>query len=308
VSVDITIDGLTALRRVDPDDVAFGAALVALMQDAGFAARIETQAIQAAPWFTAGEGLSFQITLIDGRAVPLSSDRISDAVAALDAIDPMLVVVERTLGVSMDAEAMTDQTSADSLAIALATGGDTLRLAIPKEHSRREDWILAAAALPHRDAHMPCIVRIDTEGPRLSIAEASDLSEGDLLFIVNRAVATLIRPHLAPVAGMFDLTTGSFSAGQNGASMPNDPAVAAPDFMVPLTIRLPDRMTSAASLASLGPGITLPLGPLTEGMPVELRVAGRLLASGELVQLGDRFAVLIEARADIADVATEATE
>ena len=88
--------------------------------------------------------------------------------------------------------------------------------------------------------------------------------------------------------------------------MPDD--MPASDFMVPLTIRLPDRMTSAASLSALVPGTTLPLGPLTEGMPVELRVADRLLARGELVQLGDRFAVLIESRADIADPITEATE
>ena len=47
------------------------------------------------------------------------------------------------------------------------------------------------------------------------------------------------------------------------------------DFAVPLTIRLPDRMTSAASLAALRPGTTLPLGPLTDGMAVELLVAGR---------------------------------
>jgi flagellar motor switch/type III secretory pathway protein FliN len=63
-------------------------------------------------------------------------------------------------------------------------------------------------------------------------------------------------------------------------------------------------MTSAASLSSLAPGMTLALGPLTEGMPIELRVADRLLARGELVQLGDRFAVLIESRADIADPLT----
>ncbi len=36
-------------------------------------------------------------------------------------------------------------------------------------------------------------------------------------------------------------------------------------------------------------------------MPVELLVAGRLLARGELVQLGNRFAVLIEERAAIDD-------
>lgn len=116
----------------------------------------------------------------------------------------------------------------------------------------------------------------------------------------------LTAAHIAPVTGMIDLTTGVFSAGQYGASMPDDTPAA--DFMVPLTIRLPGRMTSAASLSALVPGTTLPLGPLTEGMPVELRVADRLLARGELVQLGDRFAILVESRADIADTVSEESE
>lgn len=308
MNADIAIKGLTALRRCDPADAAFGSALAALMRNVGLEIRIEARPIKAEPWLTAADGIAFHIASINGRAVPLSVDRISDTVAALDAIDPMLVAIERALGVSMDADAVVDQVPVDNLMIALTTGGDTVRLSIPKAHARREDWILAAATLPHCDLHMPCIVRIDAAGPRLPVADASDLSDGDLLLIPNRAVATLIRPHVAPVSGMIDFTTGSFTAGQNGASMPDDDPAAAPDFMVPLTIRLPDRMTSAASLASLAPGITLPLGPLTEGMPVELRVADRLLARGELVQLGDRFAVLIEERADIADVTTEASE
>lgn len=308
MNADVAIKGLTALRRFDPDDAELGNALAALLRDAGLDVRIEARPINASPWLTAGEGTAFHIALIDGYAVPLSADRISDAVAALDSIDAILAAVERALGVSMDADAMVDQVSADTLTIALMAGRDTVHLSIPKDHVRRKEWSRAAATLPHLDVHMPCIIRIDAEGPRLPVGEASDLSAGDLLLIPNRTIAMLIRPQVAPVAGMIDLTTGSFIAGQNGASMPNDATAATPDFMVPLTIRLPDRMTSAASLASLAPGTTLTLGPLTEGMPVELRVADRLLARGELVQLGDRFAVLIEERADIADRPTEASE
>jgi hypothetical protein len=43
-------------------------------------------------------------------------------------------------------------------------------------------------------------------------------------------------------------------------------------------------------------------------MPIELLVAGRPLARGELVQLGDRFAVLIEERAPIDDGIAEPIE
>jgi hypothetical protein len=39
-------------------------------------------------------------------------------------------------------------------------------------------------------------------------------------------------------------------------------------------------------------------------MPIELLVAGRPLARGELVQLGDRFAVLIEELSAIDDAGT----
>jgi Type III flagellar switch regulator (C-ring) FliN C-term len=308
MSAAIAIEGLTALRRVDPGEAALGSALVAMLRHAGLEVRIERNPTQSAPWLTVGEGVAFHIASLDGQAVLLSADRISDTVAALDSLDPMLVVIERALGISMDTDAMVDMVSPDSVMIVVTTGGDIMYLSIPNAHARREGWIHDAASLPQRDVHMPCIVRIDAEGPRLPIGEANDLGGGDLLLVPNRAVATLIRPHLAPVAGMIDLTTGSFTAGQNGVSMPDDAPATAPDFMVPLTIRLPDRMTSAASLASLAPGITLPLGPLTEGMPIELRVADRLLARGELVQLGDRFAVLIEERADIVDAVTEASE
>ncbi len=294
----VAIEGLTALRRVDPGDAALVSALCALLRHTGLSVRGGV-ADHVSPWFAAGEGVYFHIAAIDGRAVPLSAERISDAVAALDAIDPVLVAVEGALGISMDADALAGEVPDTVSMVLLTAGGDVLYLAIPNDHARRNDWIQRAATLPPGDAHMPCIVRVDAAGPRVGVAEASDLSDGDLLLIPNRTAATLIliRPLTEPVAGMIDLTTGQFSAGQTGASMPDETT----DFLVPLTIRLPDRMTSAASLAALEAGTTLPLGPLTEGMPVELRVADRLLARGELVQLGDRFAVLIESRADIAD-------
>jgi Type III flagellar switch regulator (C-ring) FliN C-term len=299
MNANVGINGLTALRRVDPDNAAFACALAALLDQASLAVNI-VAADDASPWFAAGEGLHFHIATLKGGAIALAPDRVSDAVTALDAVDPMLVAVEGALGVSMDADAMTDGVATDTVIVSLWSGDDRLLLAVPRDHERRAAWIERAAALPPRGATMPCLVRIEAAGPRLTVAEAGDLGDGDLLLIPNRTAVTLCAAHIASIGGTIDLTTGAFIAGQTGAAMPDQ----IPDFLVPLTIRLPDRMTSAASLASLVPGTTLPLGPLTEGMPVELRVADRLLAQGELVQLGDRFAVLIESRKDIADPVT----
>ena len=299
MNANVRIDGLTSLRRVDPDEAALVQALCRLLEG-----QLGAPA-DSATWFEAGEGLHFHIARIAGQAVPLSSDRISDAIAALDRVDPILIKIEGALGVSMDAAAIGDKTP-DALIVLVHSNDDDIHLAIPRDHPRAAGWIEHAATMPPRDAHTPCLIHVEAVGPRLTIADASNLNDGDLLLIPNQTAATLIAAHIAPVVGMIDLTTGIFSAGQNGASMPDD--TPATEFMVPLTIRLPDRMTSAASLSSLVPGTTLPLGPLTEGMSVELRVADRLLARGELVQLGDRFAVLIESRADIADPVSEVTD
>jgi flagellar motor switch/type III secretory pathway protein FliN len=303
VNAHVAIDGLTALRRIDPEDATLGAALCALLRAAGMSVRLVDADGQM---FVTESGVSFSVASMGGQVPIVSATRVSEAVAILDAVDPLLVDVEAALGVSLDAIGICT-TVPGAIGIQLSRDNDSLIVAAPRDHARRADWIAGAAALPPSSAHMPVGVSLTIGGPRLTVAEASALALGDLLLVAQHTVATLRTPHLPDMTGAFDFSTGQFSPGQTGAAMPDEPPNAAADFMVPLSIQLPDRMTSAASLAALAPGVTLPLGPLTEGMPVELRVADRLLARGELVQLGDRFAVLVEDRADIND-ATDAGE
>ena len=291
----VGIQGLTALRRIDAADAVMGAALCTLLRDAGMVAGLtEPQGIM----FSTEGAASFAVVSVAGRAPVCSPDRVSEAVALLDAIDPMLLDIETTLGISLDATGMGDAVPG-SIGIRLARDDISLILAIARDHYRRVDWIASAAALTPSAPHMPVAVSLTMSGPRLTVADASALAVDDLLLIPQIAAASLHAAHMSAITGAFDLSTGRFSCGQTGDPMSDDSPPN--DFMVPLTIKLPDRMTSASSLSSLVPGSTLPLGPLTEGMPVELRVADRLLARGELVQLGDRFAVLIEDRADIHD-------
>ena len=298
MTVHVTIDGLTRLRRINPDDAELCRALCVLLANAGLDAS-QARTEPGSMWFSAGNMTQFHIRRIDGRPVLLSAARLSDAVASLDHADPLLTRVEAALGIAMDADAIVADAPNDAVCIAVQSGDDEIHLGIARAHPRRATWIAHAAVAPPLGSMMPCLVQLEAIGPRLDMVEASHLGDGDLLLIPNRMPATLVAAHVAPVPGMIDLITGNFSAGQTGDTMSEEAPT--PDFMVPLSIRLPDRMTSAASLSTLVPGTTLALGPLTEGMAVELRVGARLLARGELVQLGDQFAVLIEAREDIAN-------
>lgn len=66
------------------------------------------------------------------------------------------------------------------------------------------------------------------------------------------------------------------------------------ELTVPVTVRLPAVAVPAAELTTLAEGGTIRLMPLAEGLEVELLVAGRPIATGELVRLGNDFAVLVE--------------
>lgn len=299
----LSLDGLTSLRRLDPDAAALGGTLCALIGDAGFDVAIVRETPVAASWFACPDGIRFRILRCGGQAVPLDEGRIGDAVALLDRIDPVLARIEQVLDLVLEPDAL----GADlpqGVILSFEDEGTAGLIAVPPHHAGRDGWEARARTLAPPASALPVIVRVLVDGPRLGIAEAGELAAGDLVLVGAAPSAILSAADDIRLAGAITLSTGYFTLDPQGGPMATEtPLAGAPrDFAVPLTLRLPDRLTSAASLAALRPGMALPLGPLTEGMPIDLLVAGRMLARGELVQLGDRFAVLIEERASIADV------
>jgi len=288
------LDGLTRLRRLDPEAAALAGAVAALLAaDALVPAVVHAEA--PGPWFACDDGILFRIE----GPVPLDDTRVGDAVALLDRADPLLTRLERALGLSLEPSGIEPETAADCVLLSFAGEGLAGVIAIPAAHPGRAEWQKRAQALSPTAAALPVLLRILVHGPRIGIAEAGDLVAGDLVLLAPRPAATLEQDGAGDRPGQLDLATGNFTLHPQGAPMADEPPTR--DFAVPLTLKLPDRATSAASLAALRPGTALPLGPLTDGMPIELLVAGRPLARGELVQLGDRFAVLIEALSAIDD-------
>lgn len=64
---------------------------------------------------------------------------------------------------------------------------------------------------------------------------------------------------------------------------------------VPLTIRLPEISVPVAEIEALAQGGTVTLTPLEEGLAADLLVSGQVIATGEIVRLGDSFAFLVDA-------------
>lgn len=296
-----TLDALSALPAIDPETAALGHVLCALIGNAGMEVSLVRES-DATLWFGARDDVRFTIARSGGHAAVLDVDRLGDTVALLDAVDPALIAIEQALELSLEPQTLDAGHPADAVIVQAADDDSVVLIAVPVAHAGREKWFARARSIAPSDAHMPIVVQCQVEGPRVAIAEAGELTAGDLILIGARVAAHLHASDGSTVAGQIEFASGLFAPHSQGGQMADTDAPPARDFAVPLTIRLPDRMTSAASLAALRPGTTLPLGPLTDGMAVDLLVAGRLLAKGELVQMGDRFGVLVEERATLEDV------
>jgi flagellar motor switch/type III secretory pathway protein FliN len=306
--VEMEVEGLVALRTCNVEVNRLAALLCQLVSAAGLQVSVLQDASDHGQWFTCGTKVAFRIRSIDGRHVADAGDA-AGAVAMLDKVDPLLVRIESALGIDLEATGFGEPADLASVVLDISDGAARICVAIQHDDAQTADWVTAAAALRPDDAQMPAVFSLDMTGPRLSVAEASSLSAGDLILIGQMARAQIHGVGSWQASGTFDMVQGQFTTAIEGGTMAGSDADAfgtVADFAVPLTIRLPERMTSAATLAALRPGMMLPLGPLTDGMPVTLLVADRPLARGELVQLGDRFAVLIEDRAALADPLQEA--
>ncbi|MGL5837636.1 MAG: FliM/FliN family flagellar motor switch protein [Sphingorhabdus sp.] len=250
-------------------------------------------------------GMAFAI-MRDGTNLIETMSGIDQACAALDVADPLLSQIERTLDIALEPAAISEQAGdlfSDEKAIILRCIRDdvTVCLGLRPDETQRFAWIEAAARTPPDPAKVPAWLSITFEAARLPVAEAQGIEGGDLLLLPGAASAywhavthegkarldlrqMLLRPEILDYdeedGGMIDDSDGGTPAG----------------FSVPLTVRLPTITVDAATLGALHEGGSLQLGPLTQGLAVELLVGGRRIACGEIVEIGANFAVLIDER------------
>ena len=246
-------------------------------------ASVVTSPLPAGCWIASPAGLAL-------LNPPLTPERTLAIADAIDRLDPLWDRMEGVLGQPLEFDGTAEHAPDDAVAVRIDWTGEADGTAL----------FVALAPVPpgpppapSPDAHLP--LRLACDGPRLGVEEAATLTIGDLLILPPggwRADASV--PGRADRAGVFDPMTGEWRDG-GGARMDEDEqgGQAARDFAVATRLQLPTLSVTVGELEALRPGATLPLGPVTAGLEVTVDVAGRTVAVGELIRLGDQFAVLI---------------
>lgn len=214
--------------------------------------------------------------------------------AALDKAEDWLDCVEAATGLAVEF---------DRHAVA-KTGLTAIRVS---DSAGQTIALLAPLAAPRpREARAPVIVRLSFVAARLPLAEAERLGPGDLVVLESASwQAEIEADGLAPGAALrFDPRTGLLAAGPASHPIFEEPGMSQTpsprDFTVPIAIRLPSAVVDSAGLDALAQGGTLDIGPVAEGLNVTLLIGGRHFATGEIVTIGDRFAVLVAEPAPVA--------
>ncbi len=319
------IRGLRGLRRHDPASTDLPVAMLRLLRaNAARGGEVEVTICDTlaaeTPVFACAEGAQFCITNAYGVGHPASDSDIDAACDALDSADKLLRHFELALAISLDPVDLknasdVDESDAYGAVLAVSDGDYMVYLAVRHDHPKAEQWIDISSKISPNLNDLALVVQLSLSGPKLPIAAASDIGNGDMLMIGHRMLTHMHISDAAPITGIFDLTDGSFVAGdaiQNidieGNSGVNDSEDTDNDtdastrfgaLQVPVTIRLPEQAVSAADIANLQSGATLTLGPVVQGLIAELMVGGKALARGEIVQVGTNFALLVDDRSEL---------
>jgi flagellar motor switch/type III secretory pathway protein FliN len=267
--------------------------------------------------FTTNDGFAFALLSASGVCMLGDDHSVDHACSVLDAGDAMLRAVEERLETRIEPVAIYPQTKSlfacDEAIILNVAGGDlTLLLAVNPDADQRAAWIEAAEFVRPDHSRIPVALSVEFEAAKLPVADAAAIEGGDMLLLPRKALATWQAAGDHPLGhGVIDLIamavrmSATYEQKERGMTDDDatDPATA---FQVPVTIRLPTQYINAADYAGLRAGGSLQLGPLVHGLPVELLVGGRRIGTGEIVEIGENFAVLIDER-DAPKVATETT-
>jgi flagellar motor switch/type III secretory pathway protein FliN len=295
-----------SLPKLDPARMELTNALLKLLSS-GMDAEIAVD-IPNMKAFVAENGLAFALLSETGACMLGSDESVDHACEVLDAGDAILQQVEERLGIDIEPvathpAAQTAFGSEDAIVLHLAHGAQTLLLAIHSDADQRSRWIETAAIVTIDLTSVPVPLTIEFEAAKLPVAEASQIDGGDMLLLPRKLLATWHGGEEYPARhGVVDLIAmtlqpkGTYHDEEESGMSDDETANTQTAFRVPVTVRLPAQYVDATTLAALQAGGSLQLGPVVQGLPVELLVGGRRIASGEIVEIGENFAVLIDER------------
>lgn len=297
-----------AVRSLDPQRQAAAERLALLVErapvDDGVVLHAAIGASGEGWWWVGDDAVAVRIDALDGTAAALHPDRIGEVVAAFESAAPLLDALESVTGWVIEPGGSSPRAPDDSIILRVSasrngTSVAELAIAVPPALAETATGSVASADLLR---NVPLSATMFVRAVELTIDDADALATGDLLILSEGGWrATLSLPGMGDVAAVLEPGSGALvhAPAWNGREMPvsDDEPPAADrirELRVPVALRMPDIAVTAGDLAGLREGGTLPLGPVTAGLAVELAIGGRVIAHGEIVRLGDRFAVHVD--------------
>jgi flagellar motor switch/type III secretory pathway protein FliN len=303
----LAMRNVQSLKKLDPARVGLTDAVLGLLSGE-MNVRVARD-IPDAKAFVADERLAFAILSATGNCVLNGDESVDHACDVLDAADSLLRNVEEALGILIAPIAIRPTRQSvfgadNALILQINDQEKALLLAMQPDAEQSARWIEAARSTAPDLSAVPVPLSIEFEATRLPVTDTARIEGGDMLLLPCFAKAlwqcALPSTALLPRNAVIDLQLMILKFGgafydEVETGMSEDQAnEASAQFNVPVTIRLPTQYVDAATLAGLHEGSSLQLGLLVQGLPVELLVGGRRIAAGEIVEVGDNFAVLID--------------
>lgn len=240
----------------------------------------------------------------NGAPVVTHPERIAALATLLMEADVVLSALELKLGIGLEPDTISDNSPDGARLIELDfySGSVLLHriwLGFPSSFVLPADPTTESI----NATHVAVAVTLQSQVASLDVDDASAIDVGDLLILRAGRWPTKLETPFGAVDGQLDAQANQFSIANGetmqGQSMTSDDNAGEGGgfgaLHVPVSIRLPDQSMTIEELGKLRAGLAVPVGQVTAGVQVELLVAGRLIAKGELVRLGEQFAVHIDA-------------
>jgi flagellar motor switch/type III secretory pathway protein FliN len=279
-----------ALAQLDPEQIGWARAAAARLAAARFETSVTpVQSDDPEHWY---QGAQFDFA-------PLAEPILRGAPAEhlmhlLSANEAVLAEIEQALGLAAEFSSCGPR-SGHAPAITLRRDGAAVARIV-----------VLAPVEPLPAPPPPVLAPLTCLAARLPMTDAEQLGGGDMVLLLHgpwpladAAGGALAAPELPalgydPVRGAIVPLIAAPPSSVQGASSSMTSASSLSGLTVPVAVHLADIAVSQADLARVAETGTLDIGAVSEGLRVLLSIGGRPIGHGEIVRLGDRFAVLLE--------------
>lgn len=273
----------SVLPSLDVELVCWSNVAAANLKVAGFDATIHSAPADGAKWFL-GTKLAFRPI---ANPLPLEGETAEKLVEIVSAHEGLLTQIEHATGLAAEFADFAALPYAAPV-IDVAHGGAKLCTIAVRAQVRSRQISSAPVMMPLR-----------FQAARLPLPDAQRLAAGDLLILEPAPWPLADCPDTISAKPLaYDPSTGRLGNILDQPMTHSSPDAATIDetgaLTVPVAVQLSDVAVTQDELSLMIERGAFDLGQISQGLTVTLAVGGRSIGRGEIVRLGDRFAVLLD--------------